>query len=598
MITLLASGLSTLVQDLGICLVFAALLGVLFERLRVPTIAALLAAGVFIGPIGLSLVKEQRNIETIANLGLTLLLFVIGLEVNLKSLLTSGRTLLLSGVLQVPITIGAALVVFSLARMAGWSALEGRYVALYFAIACAFSSTLLVVKFLQQHLQLDTVTGRLSVGLLIFQDVWAIVILAIQPSFESPAVGPIVLTFIGIAIVAGTAGLAARYVLPAAFRVVARLPELVVTAALGWCFGLGLFGAHLGDALKLVGITTPISVSMEMGALIAGASIGTFPYAYEVVARVSHLRDFFVTLFFVGLGMSIPVPSGIEVLVLAIVLSFVAFALRYLVFLPLLYFTGLDRGNALETSTKLAQISEFCLVIAYLGMQFGHLSDAHVGVIIFAFTVTALATPALFKLSEHLYEIARPLLTALGMKSQAAAIHADAGHAAPRLVILGFHRIASALLHDLERFHADLLPHTLVIDFNVTTHEAIRKRGVEVVYGNVSSAETLKHARADSAEVIVSSIPDELLKGTTNLALARLLRSMNPQATILVIASRTSAIKELLEAGADYAFLVPTEAAQGVLAAIYAALNGGLPSFIESHREQLGTLSERREILD
>jgi Kef-type K+ transport system membrane component KefB len=497
----------------------------------------------------------------------------------------------------VPLTIGVAFAAFHGLSATGWAALDGRYVPLYLAIACAFSSTLLVVKFLAEHLQLDTVSGRLCVGLLIFQDVWAIVILALQPSFESPAVAPIALTFAGIAIVATVATLAARYVLPAAFRIVAPVPELVVTAAMGWCFGLGLFGAHLGDILAALGVHAQISVSMEMGALLAGASIASFPYAYEVVARVTHLRDFFVTLFFVGLGMSIPMPDGAAVVLLALILSAIALLLRYAVFMPLMYWNGLDRRNALETSTKLAQVSEFCLVIAYLGMQQGHLDQSRVAVIIFAFVITALATPSLFKLSETLYERVKPLLGALGFKAPASRSD-EASEQPARLVILGFHRLASALIHELERFHADLLPHTMVIDLNVAHHEAIKQKGIDVVYGNISSAEVLKHNGVEAAEVVVSTVPDEILKGTTNAAIARQVRALCPKATILVSATRASQVKELLGAGADHVIVVPTEATGGLLAAVYAALNGNLPSYLEAHERQHGDMCERREILD
>jgi Kef-type K+ transport system membrane component KefB len=351
------SGVSPLVEDLGMCLVVSAVFGVLFERLRIPTIAALLGAGVLIGPIGMSLVNEQSNIETIANLGLTLLLFVIGLEVHVGNMLASGRVLVVTGLLQVPLTVAIAGLAFLGLRLLHWDVLLGPYVPLYLGAACAFSSTLLVVKLLQERLKIDSVSGRLCVGLLIFQDVWAIVFLAVQPSLESPELGPLGLTFAGIAVVIAVASVASRWILPPAFRVVAKVPELVVTLALGWCFGLGLLGAHLGELLALLGLHVPMSVSLEMGALIAGASLAASPYTYEVVAKVGSLRDFFVTLFFVGLGMSIPAPDGLDVLLLAAVLSVLAIVMRYLVFLPLLYTTGLNRRHALETSTKLAQVS-------------------------------------------------------------------------------------------------------------------------------------------------------------------------------------------------------------------------------------------------
>jgi len=590
-------GVSTLVADLGLCLVAAGVLSIAFVRLKIPAIAALLGAGFVLGPAGLAAVHDRESIDTIANLGLTLLLFVIGLEVNLKSLLASGRTLVLSGLVQVPVTLAVGFGAFLIVGLTGWSLVDSTYEALYLGVACAFSSTLLVVKYLQEHLKLDTIAGRLSVGLLIFQDIWAIVFLALQPSFANPSVMPILLTFLGTVVVMGLAVAGSRLALSRAFHIVAQSPELVVTVALGWCFGVGLFGANLGVIGAKVGLHSEISVSMEMGALIAGATIATSPYAYEVVSRVVHLRDFFVTLFFVGLGMSIPVPDSFAVLALAAIVAVVALALRYLVFLPLLYATGLDRRNAVAVSTKLAQVSEFCLVIAYLGTRLGHVDGTLVSVVIFAFVITALATPGLFALSDEIYVWSRGLLERVGIRGGSRAVESDA-HEAPRLVLVGFHRVASALVAELERLHPDLLPQTLVIDINSTLKPEIEKRGAHFMYGDVTSAEVLRHAGVGSAEVIVSTIPDELLKGTTNEHLARLLRSIAPRAVIIANCTRASVVGVVRAAGADHVYRGPSEAALGILPAIYAALNGNLASFLDARDEEHGGFAGRTEVLD
>jgi Kef-type K+ transport system membrane component KefB len=592
-----AGGVNPLVLDLGICLVISAVFGVLFERLRIPSIAALLVAGVIAGPIGLSLVHERHSIDAISNLGLTLLLFVIGLEIKFGSLVASGRTLLVSGLVQVPLTVAIAAAAFATLSLSGWGALSGAYTALYLGVACAFSSTLLVVKLLQEKLKLDSVSGRLCVGLLIFQDVWAIVFLALQPNLAEPDVRPIALTFLGIAILVALAMLFARYVLPVAFRVVAKVPELVVTLSLGWCFGLGIIGSSLGAMLRFCGIDVELSVSMEMGALIAGASLAASPYAHEVVAKVSNLRDFFVTLFFVGLGMSIPAPEGFDVVILSLVLSAVAVATRYFVFLPLLYYTGLDRRNALDTATKLAQISEFCLVIAYLGHQVGHLEPTLVSAIIFAFVVTALATPQLFRVSDRLYDYAQPLLERLGFREPASA-REDADHEAPRIVILGFHRIAAAILHELKVNHPDVLARTLVIDINVATHERIRELGAKVLYGDISSAAMLEHAKAHHAEIVLSTVSDELLKNTTNARIAQTVRSINPDAALIVHATRLADVDELLRSGATDVFVPPVDTAAAILPAVEAALNGELEAYMRGRELVHGDLQKRRHALD
>ncbi|MET0385643.1 MAG: cation:proton antiporter [Polyangiales bacterium] len=588
---------SSLVEELGMCLLVAGFLSALFERLRIPTTAALLVAGVGLGPVGVGALHSGKDIETIANLGLTLLLFVIGLEVNPRALLASGRTLLWTGLLQVPLTIAVALGVFCSVRPLFAPQLEGAYPVMYLALASAFSSTLLVARLLQERRVLDTVSGRLAMGVLVFQDMWAIVALALQPSFESPQWTPIVLTFAGIVGLAVLAVLGTRFVLPYLFAGVARTPELVVSVALAWCFAVALTGSHLGDLLHLAGIHTQLSVSREMGALIAGMTIASFPYHHEVAVKVSNLRDFFVTLFFVALGMSIPIPNGFAVLALSAVLALVAIALRYLVFLPIFYLSGLDRSNALDTSTKLAQISEFCLVIAYLGVQAGHIDRALGSVVIFAFVITALLTPALFTLASTLPLRIDAWLARLGYTDRNKRVGAGEGeHAAPEIVVLGFHRVAAAMLQDMVRQHPELLPSVLVIDLNVQTHSVIEQLGIRVMYGSAGARETLLHAGVQHAKLVISTIPDELLRGTSNRAIVEAVRSVAPNAVVFACGSRAVHIDGLYEAGANYVYMPSSETANGVFAAGLAALSGQLDDYRATREAACGPLQTRLDV--
>lgn len=590
------TGPSALVTQLGICLLAAGFLSAIFERLRIPTIAALLVAGIIVGPsAGLGLVSSTSDVETIANLGLTLLLFVIGLEVNPRSLLASGRTLLLGGALQVPLTVLAAGSLFYALRPFLPDTL-GPYAVVYFALACALSSTLLVVRFLQERRWLDTVSGRLSVGLLIFQDIWAIVILAIQPSFEAPEIAPILLTFLGIALLVFIAGIAARYALPFLFDSVANLPDLMVSVALAWCFFVGLIGANLGTLIHYLGIDVHLSVSLEMGALIAGMTIASFPYHHDVASKVTNLRDFFVTLFFVALGMSIPIPDSGTVLWLALLLATVAVLLRFLVFFPLLYLTGLDRGNSLDASTKLAQISEFCLVITYLGVKQNHISESFASVVIFAFVITALLTPSLFAASAKLPLMLGPWLEKLGFKPPAER-PSKAGHdTEPTIVVLGFHRVAHALLLGINRQHPGWLSSVLVVDTNVQTHAAIRELGARAVYGDAGNPETLRHAHVETAKLVISSVPDELLRGTSNEAIVRAIRKVSQDALVFASASRSEDVEVLRHAGANYVFMPAAEIASGVLSAAAAALQGKLEDFRTTRAAESGALSGVPEV--
>jgi Kef-type K+ transport system membrane component KefB len=191
----------SLVHDIGISLLAAGALGVIFTRLKIPSIAAFLLAGILIGPIGLKQVTDPDNIDTIAQLGFILLLFLIGLEIDFKKILGSGKSIVLSGLLQYPLTIlfgmGAVKLMIFLG-IGGALLSESPFAAVYMGVIIAGSSTLLVVKLFQEHFELDTQPGRLSLGMLIFQDIWVIVAILIQPNLENPELGMIAMSFLGI----------------------------------------------------------------------------------------------------------------------------------------------------------------------------------------------------------------------------------------------------------------------------------------------------------------------------------------------------------------------------------------------------------------
>jgi len=594
-----SGGMPPLVSDIGFCYLLAGALAVVFIRLHIPEIAAFLVAGAIAGPFGLAVVTDPASIDTIAQLGLVLLLFLVGMELDIGKLMASGRTLIISGLLQYPLVVLFGMLTVKLLVLLGLISVDagdGGYGLLYAGLVVAASSTLLVIKLFQEHLQLDTQAGRVSLGLLIFQDFWAIVVIALQPNFANPQPGPILHTFAGIALLAVLAVLLARYLLPYAFRWIAKRPEVVLVAAIAWCFVVVFAGSRLDAAVGLLmPLDHPIAVGASMAALIAGASMASFPYSAEITAKVSVVRDFFLVLFFVGLGMSIPRPEGVEVLLLALCFALITILARYLVFLPLLYLTGLDRRNAFVASTRLAQVSEFSLVIGFLGLQLGHISAGFNSAIIFAFVLTALLTPTLFRRADALHERLSPLLRWCGLRtpptSEATSGH---GHA---VVLLGFHRVASSLLHEIDSRFPDVVSNTAVVDFNAAIHDQIRALGVEVIYGDISNEATLHHCNLDTAQVIISSVPDDLLKDTSNRDIVALARRLNPDAVIIANAVNIADRQGIYDAGADYVFVPQAETARVVLEALEAALNGDIQPFHQTMDAMHGDWSERREVL-
>ena len=283
-----------LIRDITLCILFAWVLGLLAHFSRQPLILAYLIAGFFIGPFGMGWVKSQESISIISELGLIFMLFMIGLEIDLKKIVRAGKVILFAAGGQ--LVGGCLLGVAVLRRHRAVDRRRRHFDALYLCVACALSSTVIIVKVLYEKRELDTLPGRITLGVLVLQDIFAILFLAVQPSLDNLQVSVILLSIGRVGVLVATALVLSRYVLPRLFHQIARRPELILLGALAWCFLIG----EIAERLHL---------SREMGSLVAGVSLSTFPYALDVTAKVTTLRDFFITLFFVALGMTIPIPG-------------------------------------------------------------------------------------------------------------------------------------------------------------------------------------------------------------------------------------------------------------------------------------------------
>jgi len=589
----------SLVHDIGLSLLAAGALGVIFTRLKIPSIAAFLLAGVLIGPIGLKQVTDPVNIDTIAQLGFILLLFLIGLEIDFKKILGSGKAIIISGIFQYPLTIlfGILAVKLMLWLGIGGSLLaESPHAALYVGVIIAGSSTLLVVKLFQEHFELDTQPGRLALGILIFQDIWVIIAILIQPNLQNPEVGMIAMSFLGIFLLTLITVIVALSFVGRAFLWIAKTPEMTLLGALAWCFLVVFIGVNLDAIFEVTyGRNFHMSVGSGMAALIAGASIANLPSSTEIITKVATVKDFFITLFFVALGISIPMPESVNVIILAVALAVIAILARQLIFFPLFYVSGVDQRNAEVSSIRLAQISEFGLVIAFLGVKLGHLSPALTSAVIFAFVITALATPLMYGSAYEIHGWIRPLLEKCGFKAPPELTAEARGKY--KLALLGFHRDASSLLYNLTQNDPELVHETLVIDFNVALHAGIRETGATVKYGDLSNPETLHHLGLNSCSVIVCTIPDDLLRGIDNKALVHVVREMAPNAAIISNAISIDEVHHVYAAGADYVYLNRFEAAWTLQRAIRAGMDQEIDVFRNKRQARNHYSPDRKEIL-
>src|SRR4051812_18688746 len=459
--------MSELIHDLALSIVMAWLLGVAAHLARQPLILAYLAAGFVVGPFGLKWVQSQQSISIIGQLGLIFMLFMIGLEIDLKKIVRAGNVILVTSAAQI---FGCFALGLALFFLIGIPIGDRRFDAIYLAAVVSLSSTVIIVKVLYDKFELDTLPGRITLGVLVVQDLMAILFLAIQPSLNDLEVDVALLSVVRVGALLAVGLLISRYTLPHLFKLIAHLPELVLVGALAWCFAVAEFAEFLG-------------LSRVMGALIAGVSLSTFPYAIDVTAKITSLRDFFITLFFVALGMTIPVPTS-AVLGLALILVAFTWVSRFVTVVPPLYFMRQGLRASLLPAINLAQISEFSLVLVQIGMQSGHTTPGIAGAASTAFVVLAVLNTFLMMRSDGATRRTIPLLKRLGLSDldhdRAEAEAENKTRSKRRIVLLGFYRIASSFIGELERRKSALLDQVCVVDFNPNVYHALQERGIQV----------------------------------------------------------------------------------------------------------------------
>lgn len=565
-----------LVTDIAICIIAAWVVAVASQVARQPLLLAYLVAGFAVGPNGFKWVTNPDSIQTISEIGLSLLLFMIGLEIDLKKMLSAGRVITLTAGVQV---LGCLLL--------GWLAFgcvgpaANNLEALYLAVAAAMSSTVIIVKILYDKRELETLVGRVTLGVLVLQDIATILFLAVQPNLKHPTANVMLVAVWHVILLLAVAFLASRFVLPHVFRFVARLPELVLVGALAWCFALAGFADHL-------------KLSSAMGALIAGVMISTFPYTLDVVAKVTSLRDFFVTLFFVGLGMIIPVPT-VAYILWTLFLCLILIVSRLATVFPVLYSMRQGFRVSLLPAINLCQMSELSLVLLTLGRNAGDVSANTIGIAAFSFAFLAIGSTYAIIGNDSLLRKTTPWLRKLGLHDLDHTAFLKRGDTKPRRVcLLGFSWTASSLLAEIERTRPNLIPEIVVIDFNPVVHERLKQRNVYAVYGDITARDVLHHAGVSHAEVVVCSLPNMVLKGANNLKILRQLRELNPHGKIIVHAELLSDVPALYAAGASFVSAPRLLEAADLLHALDAAEKNALD---HKRGEQEMLLKERSEVI-
>ena len=531
-----------LIPEIGLAIIFAAVLVHVARLVRQPLLLGYIAGGILLGPnIGFGFVESEESIQIISEMGLVMLLFIIGLEIRLPELAGLGPKLFILGVIQFGGCLGIGMAAFHYMGLAG----DGAFDLLYLAIAGSLSSTLIVVKLLYDKLEIETAAGKLTIGILILQDLWAILFMGLQPSLSNPEATVILKSLGGAVLLVVVAALLSRFVLKHIFHLASRNPELVLITAMAWCFIVCALAHTAG-------------LSIEMGSLIAGVTIAAYPYANDVITKLAGIRDFFVTLFFVALGMKVPIPE-LGTVGMALAFIGIVFFSRILTIAPTAFFAGLGLRNGLVTAINLSQVSEFSLVIFSLGMGFAHISDDVQAFVLTAMLLASLISTYAIRFNDNIARGVGKGFGLLGMKEKSAPASESGGghgHGSGRdIVVLGYYRIGRAFLERLESYCPELISRVMVVDFNPAFQKELEGRGFKWVYGDLANPDSLTHLGIHEARLMLVTVSDVFLKGTTTRRLLSRLREINPGANHVMVADEPSDFQNLKEMGAAHVLI-------------------------------------------
>ncbi|VAX05276.1 Glutathione-regulated potassium-efflux system protein KefB [hydrothermal vent metagenome] len=526
--------------EMAVLLLVAAVIGAIAVRLRQPLIVAFIAVGILVGPSVLGWVSANDQVDLLAKLGIALLLFVVGLKLDLHIIRTMGSVALATGLGQIFFT---SVVGYFISTALGMSSVT----ALYVAMALTFSSTIIIVKLLSDKREVDALHGRIAIGLLIVQDIVVVLVMiglaALGEAGDAAGLGQEAIAVLvkgGLFIVA--IGLLMRYLLTPLLHQLARSPELLVLFAIAWAVALGAAGEHLG-------------FSKEVGAFLAGVSLASTPYREVIGARLVSLRDFLLLFFFIDLGAGLELATLGAQVVPAIILSLFVLIGNPLFVMIILGAMGYRKRTGFLAGLTVAQISEFSLILGALGLSLGHINADTMGLITLVGLITISASTYMILYSHPLYERLSPWLGLFERKrayrEEAQDWNTEQGRV--DVILFGLGRFGTGIARELRQRGYRVLG----VDFDPDLVRRQERCGFAVCYGDAEGPEFLATLPLGQVRWVLSSLREM----PVNLALLHGLRDFGYKGRVAVTAHTTSDAEQLQQAGADRVLIPYTDAA-------------------------------------
>jgi len=507
--------------QIALILLVTAVIGGAAKLARQPLIVAYIFVGILLGPTFLDLVQYEEEIELFAELGIALLLFLVGLKLDLGLIRSIGKVAILTAIGQMLFT---GLIGYFLVIVMGFESVQ----ALYIAIAITFSSTIIVVKLLSDKREIDQLHGQIAVGFLIVQDILviiAMVVVAAIGSRDGAVDRSIPVLLIGSIVFIAAAVLISKYLLPRLLAWLSKSQELTLLFGVSWAIGLAAISYALG-------------LSMEIGAFIAGVALASTPYRESLSARMVSLRDVMVLFFFIQLGSSLSFADAVEQLVPALVISLLVLIAKPLIVLLIMWWLGYRSKVSFKTSMAIAQISEFSLILIALGFSLGQVNQAALSLVTLVAVITITLSTYFILYSERLYEVMTPFLKKLE-KPLKDSLDEEAQQARYDAIVIGAGRLGSSVIQGLSSRGAKLL----VVDQNPEALEKLSAEKIDTLFGDIGDPEFAASLPLNEADAVICTAQER----ATNLVLLESLNRFAFEGSICLTAMDDPTAKLLQE---------------------------------------------------
>ncbi len=525
--------------EFALIFLFAAILGGIGQFLKQPLIVMFIFLGILLGPSALDIVQSTENIHLLAEIGIAILLFIVGLKLDLRLIQSTGKIALLTGLGQVLFT---SLFGYLIGLALGFGNLESFYIA----VALTFSSTIIIVKLLSDKKEIDSLHGQIAIGFLIVQDLVVILVMIVLATIGREGEGSVIeeigITLLYSVIFVAFTFLMMRYLIPRVSHFLAKSAELLTLFAIAW-------------AVALAGVGELIGFSGEVGAFLAGVTLASSPFKDLVSGRLTSLRDFLLLFFFVNLGSELDFSVIGEQVSSAFIFSFFVLIGNPIIVLIIMGVMGYKKRTAFLAGLTVAQISEFSLIFAGLGLSVGHINEEILGLITLVGLITIALSTYLILYSHQIYQVIAPALSIFERKKLNSSENQEAAKGKEfHTIIIGLGRLGSEITKRIDGQDDNCT--YFGVDFDPNVVKEYREKGKHVIYADIEDPELLTHLPYENAKCIINTVA---VPESAKHLLLKLQRS-NYKGVLYLTAINSIDKKYLAELGAENV-LMPHELA-------------------------------------